>query len=194
MKRFHLVTLMVLSLAFIIELSSPALAQEKKVRKSLKASVSQTLGVDTDITFEFSRPGVKGRTIWGELEPYGMRPGNKYSKEKPFPWRAGANENTTIAFNNDVLIEGNKVPAGKYGIHMIPAEGKWTVIFNKKNEEWGSYSYDEKEDALRITVQPVAASHQEWLIYGFEKLDGNSAVAFLHWEKLKVPFSIKLAE
>ena len=194
MKRFHLVTLMVLSLAFIIELSSPALAQEKKVRKSLKASVSQTLGVDTDITFEFSRPGVKGRTIWGELEPYGMRPGNKYSKEKPFPWRAGANENTTIAFNNDVLIEGNKIAAGKYGVHMIPAESKWTVIFNKKNEEWGSYSYDEKEDALRITVQPVAASHQEWLIYGFEKLDGNSAVAFLYWEKLKVPFSIKLAE
>jgi DUF2911 family protein len=194
MKRLHLFTFILLAMAFMFELSSPALAQEKEVRKSLKAHVSQTVGVDTDVTFEFSRPGVKGRTVWGELVPYGMNEGNKYSKEKPFPWRAGANENTTVEFNNDVLIEGNKIAAGKYGVHMIPAESKWTVIFNKKNEEWGSYSYDEKEDALRITVQPVAASHQEWLNYGFEKLDGNSAVAFLHWEKLKVPFSIKLAE
>ncbi len=109
MKRFHLVTLIVLSLAFIIELSSPALAQEKKVRKSLKASVSQTLGVDTDITFKFSRPGVKGRTIWGDLEPYGLHEGNNYSKGKPYPWRAGANENTTIEFNNNLSIDGKKI-------------------------------------------------------------------------------------
>ena len=115
MKRLQLVTLLVLSLAFIIELSSPALAQEKKVRKSLKARVTQTLGVDTEVTFDFSRPGVKGRTIWGDLEPYGMHPGNKYSKGKPYPWRAGADENTTIEFNNDVLINGHKLPAGKYG-------------------------------------------------------------------------------
>ncbi len=194
MKRLHLLTLIILALSFMIELSSPALAQDKKVRKSLKASISQTLGVDTEVTFKFSRPGVKGRTIWGDLEPFGMHPGNKYSKGKPYPWRAGADENTTIEFNNDLLIDGNKVAAGKYGIHMIPAEGKWTVIFSKKNEEWGSYSYDEKEDALRIMVQPEEASHMEWLNYGFEKLDGNSAVAFLHWDKLKVPFSIKLAE
>ena len=92
MKRLHLITFIILAMAFMVELSSPALAQEKEVRKSLKSSVTQRLGVDTDITFEFSRPGVKGRTIWGDLEPYGMRPGNKYSKDNPYPWRAGARE------------------------------------------------------------------------------------------------------
>jgi len=194
MKRLHLFAFIILAMAFMVELSSPALAQKDKVRKSLKASLTQRLGLDTDITFEFSRPGVKGRTIWGELVPYGMNPGNKYSKEKPYPWRAGANENSTIEFNNDVLIEGNKIAAGKYGIHMIPAEEKWTVMFSKKNEEWGSFSYDENEDALRITVQPAKASHQEWLTFGFNNLEGSSAVAFLHWEKLIIPFSIKVAE
>ena len=194
MKRFHLLTLALLTFAFIVELSSPVLAQKDKVRKSLKASVTQRLGVDTDIKFNFSRPGVKGRTIWGELVPYGMNPGNKYSKDKPYPWRAGANENTTIEFNNDVLINGQKLTAGKYGIHMIPSEKEWTVIFSNKNDEWGSYSYDEKEDALRISVVPENAAHQEWLTFGFDNLESNSTLAFLHWEKLKIPFSIKLAE
>lgn len=194
MKRIHLYTFIILALAFMVELSSTALAQEKEVRKSLHATVTQRLGVDTDVTFDFSRPGVKGRTIWGDLEPYGMHPGNKYSKGKPYPWRAGANENTTIEFNNDLLIEGQKLPAGKYGIHMIPSQKQWTVIFSKKNSEWGSYSYDENEDALRITVVPEKAAHQEWLTYGFDNLDGNSALAFLHWEKLKIPFNVKVAE
>ena len=194
MKKLHLFNLVILTVAFIVELSSPVLAQKDKVRKSLKASVSQTIGIDTEVTFEFSRPGVKGRKIWGDLVPYGMNPGNKYSKDKPYPWRAGANENTTIEFNSDLMLDGNQVAAGKYGIHMIPAEDEWTVIFSKKNEEWGSYSYDEKEDVLRILVKPVESFHQEWLTFGFENLEGTSAIAFMHWEKLKIPFSIKLAE
>ena len=176
----------------IVPSSTPA--QDKKIRKSLRASVSQTLGVDTDITFEFGRPGVKGRTIWGDLEPYGMHPGNKYSDNKPYPWRAGADENTTITVSKDVKVEGNNLAAGKYSVHMIPSEGEWTVIFNKKNDGWGSYAYDEKEDAFRITVKPVQAPHQEWLIFGFDDLAGTSATAFLHWEKLKVPFKIEVAE
>ena len=110
MKRLHIFSLVVLAMAFIVELSSPALAQKGNVRKSLQASVTQTLGVDTKITFNFSRPGVKGRKIWGELVLYGMNPGNKYSKEKPYPWRAGANENTTIEINNDLTIDGQKSP------------------------------------------------------------------------------------
>jgi hypothetical protein len=77
---------------------------------------------------------------------------------------------------------------------MIPSKSAWTVIFNKKNEDWGSYKYDQNEDALRINIIPVKAEHMEWLFLGFEELTDNSATAFLHWEKLKVPFSIKLAE
>ena len=156
--------------------------------------IRDRLGVDTDITIEYSRPGVKGRKIWGELVPYGMAPGNRYSKDQPYPWRAGANENTTIEFNKDLLIEGNKLPAGKYGIHMIPSEEDWTIIFSAKNDAWGSYAYNQEEDALRIKVTPEKAPHQEWLRYGFDDLAGTSATAFLHWEELKVPFKISLPE
>ena len=194
MRRLQFFTLMVLTLAFVFELSSPSFAQKDKIRKSLNSRVTQTLGLDTDITFEFSRPGVKGRKVWGELVPFGMNPGNKYSKDKPYPWRAGANENSTIEFNQPVLIEGHQLPEGKYGIHMIPSKKAWTIIFSKKNSEWGSFSYDEKEDALRITVIPENAPHQEWLTYGFDNLEGKSALAFLHWEKLKIPFNVKVAE
>lgn len=194
MKRFGIVIIFILILAFVLDYQSSALAQSGRVRTSLKASVSQILSVDTEIKIVYGRPGVKGRTIWGDLVPYGLAPGNQYSKNKPFPWRAGANENTTIEFTNDVLINGKKLTAGKYSIHMIPSKDDWIVIFNTKNDAWGSYSYNQDEDALRITVSPVKVPHQEWLLYGFEDLNGTSATAFLHWEKLKIPFKIELAE
>jgi hypothetical protein len=193
MKR-NIVLGLVVVVAVGLAVSDSAFAQEKKVRPSLKASVSQTLGVDTEITIDYSRPGVKERKIWGELVPYGMAPGNKYSKEKPFPWRAGANEKTTIEISGDVLVDGNAIPAGKYSIHMIPSEKDWIVIFNKVSEGWGSYDYDEAEDALRVTVTPVEAPFQEWMRFGFGDLAGTSAVAFLQWDKLKVPFTIAVAE
>ena len=193
MKRSTVLGLVVV-LAVGFAVSSTAFAQEKKVRPSLHASVSQTIGVDTVITFDYSRPGVKERTIWGELVPYGLAPGNKYSEEKPFPWRAGANEKTTIAVSSDVFVDGKSLPAGKYSVHMIPSEKDWIVIFNKVSEGWGSYDYDEAEDALRVTVTPVKAPFQEWMRFGFGDLDGTSAVAFLQWDKLKVPFSIAVPE
>ena len=191
-RKIFLGLVVVLAVGFAV--SSTAFAQEKKVRPSLHASVSQTIGVDTDITFDYSRPGVKGRTIWGELVPYGLAPGNKYSEEKPFPWRAGANEKTTITVGSNVLVDGKPLPAGKYSIHMIPSEKDWIVIFNKVSEGWGSYDYDEAEDALRVKVTPVEAPFEEWMRFGFDDLAGTSAVAFLQWEKLKVPFTIALAE
>lgn len=194
MKRSALTFGLVLALAFLLVLPSAATAQEAKIPKSLKGSVMQRLGTDTDITITYSRPGVKGRKIWGELVPYGMAPGNKYSENKPYPWRAGANENTTIEFNKNVLIEGKPLPAGKYGIHMIPSEKDWTIIFSKNNSAWGSFTYKPEEDALRITVTPVKTPFQEWLEFGFDDLAGTSATAYLHWEELKVPFKIQLAQ
>ena len=170
-----------------------AFAQGDGPRASLMATVSQRLGTDIDITVVYSRPGVKGRVIWGDLVPYGMAPGNNYSNGNPFPWRAGANENTTIEFGSDLLIEGQRLPAGKYGIHMIPSESTWTIIFSNRNADWGSFSYNENEDALRVTVTPVAAAHQEWLMWGFDDLAGTSATTYLHWEELKVPLRIELA-
>ncbi len=167
-------------------------SQDKEPRKSLKASVSQTIGTDTEIKIVYSRPGVKGRVIWGELEPYGLHEGNKYSKNKPFPWRAGANENTTIEFSKDATVDGKDLAAGKYGLHMIPGEKEWVIIFSKKNDIWGSFAYDEANDALRITVTPTEAEHEEWLLYGFDDLAGISATVFLHWGKKKVPFKIEV--
>ena len=181
-----------LTLSFFLILPSASHAQQNKVRLSLKASVMQRLGVNTDITIVYSRPGVKGRKIWGGLVPYGMAPGNKESKGKPFPWRAGANENTTIEFSKDVLIEGKRLPAGKYGLFMIPSKKDWIIIFSKNSSAWGSFSYNKAEDALRITVKPVEAPHMEWLMYGFDHLAGTSATAYLWWDNLKVPFKIAL--
>lgn len=168
-------------------------AQSGTPKASPKATITQIIGVDTKVEINYSRPAVKGRKVWGGIVPFGLAEGVSYSKNKPFPWRAGANENTTIEFNNDVKFDGKTLPAGKYGIHMIPAkDGNWTIIFSKKSDIWGSYAYDAKNDGLRIKVRAVASSHEEWLRYGFDKVDGNSAVAFLKWEKLKIPFTISL--
>jgi hypothetical protein len=191
MNRLGIFNFFLISFVLLI-LPSTTFAQGEEVRASLRASVMQRIGINTDITIEYSRPGVKGRKIWGELVPYGMTPGNEYSEGKPFPWRAGANENTTIELSKDVLLEGKNLTAGKYGLHMIPSEKDWIVILSKNSSAWGSYSYNEKEDVLRVTVTPVKAPHMEWLMYGFEDLTGTSATAFLHWGSLKVPFKIEL--
>ncbi len=181
-----------LILSALMMVASASSAQQNKVRLSLKASVMQRIGVNTDITIDYSRPGVKGRRIWGGLVPYGLAPGNKESKGKPFPWRAGANENTTIQFSKDVIVEGHELPAGKYGLFMIPGKKEWVIIFSKDNSAWGSFSYNQADDALRITVKPVEAPHMEWLMYGFDHLAGTSATAYLWWDNLKVPFNISL--
>ena len=191
MKRFTTFGFFLI-LGVLLVLPATSFAQGNQVRASLKASVSQTLGVDTNITIVYSRPGVKGRKIWGELVPYGLAPGNRYSKDQPYPWRAGANENTTIEFNKDIMIEGNKLAAGKYSIHMIPSEKDWIVIFNTKTDGWGSFAYTQEEDALRVTVTPKKAPPMEWLAFGFADLAGTSAVGYLHWEELMVPFKIEL--
>jgi hypothetical protein len=193
MKRLSSILIFLSFVLFMFETTTVE-AQEGKPRPSLNASVTQIIGADTDITIVYSRPGVKGRKIWGDLVPYGLAPGNRYSKDKPFPWRAGANENTTIEFKSNLLIEGQKISAGKYSIHMIPSEKDWVVIFNKKNDGWGSFAYNQEEDALRVTVTPVKTTQQEWLLYGFEDLGGTSATCYLHWEKVKVPFKVKLSE
>ncbi|OGD24534.1 MAG: hypothetical protein A2Y69_10640 [Candidatus Aminicenantes bacterium RBG_13_59_9] len=194
MKRYRLIVGVALCLAFLLTLPTVGPAQEAKIRASLKAGVMQTLGTDAVIKIEYGRPGVKGRKIWGDLVPYGLAPGNKYSENKPYPWRAGANENTIIESNKDLLIEGKPLPAGKYSIHMIPGETEWIVIFNTNNSTWGSYTYKQEEDALRVTVKPVKAPFKEWMEFGFDDLAGTSATAYLHWVELKVPFKVQLAQ
>jgi hypothetical protein len=152
-------------------------------RESQKASVMQRIGI-TDITVNYSRPGVKGRKIWGELVPF--------DGGKPIPWRAGANENTTITFSHDVSIEGKPLAAGTYGLHTIPSATDWTIIFSKNSTSWGSYSYKESEDALRVTVKQRTGESREDLTYTFEDVKPESATLQLAWEKVQVPINISV--
>lgn len=192
MQRINVVFFLLFLGIFMV--SSLVVGQDKEPKKSPKATASQTIGIDTEVTFEFSRPSVKGRVIWGELVPWGFAEGNKYSDEKPYPWRGGANENSTIEFTSDLLIEGNKVEAGKYSIHFKPGEKEWVVMINSVNDKWGSYTYDPANDVASFTVTPVEAPQQEMLIYGFEDYDGYTATAYLLWDKLKVPFEIEVVK
>jgi DUF2911 family protein len=144
---------------------------------SPKATISQTVGV-TDVTISYHRPAVNKRKVWGELVPYKN------------VWRAGANENTTITFSSPVTVEGKTLAAGTYGVHMFPAEGDWEVAFSTQHQAWGSFSYDPKEDAARVTVHPRPAPFEERLSYRFDDPTENDVTAVLHWEKLEVPFKI----
>jgi len=146
-------------------------------RISQRATVIQRVGM-TDVTITYHEPLAGGREIWGKIVPYGK------------VWRAGANENTTITFSDDVSVEGKPLAAGTYGLHTIPDKDQWTVIFSKNSTSWGSFSYDEKEDALRVTVKPQAAEFREALTYTFDDIKPESAAATLRWEKIAVPFHV----
>jgi len=148
-------------------------------RVSQRGTVSQRIGL-TDITITYHRPEVGGREIWGKTVPFGK------------VWRSGANENTTITFTDDVSVEGKPLAAGTYGLHTIPDKDQWTIIFSKNSTSWGSFSYDEKEDALRVSVKPHAAEPFEALTYVFDDVKPDSALATLRWEKLAVPFRVSV--
>ena len=158
-----------------------------------KAAVSERIGI-TDITIHYDRPGVKGRDgqIWGKLIPVGYSD-QGFGNTKQAPWRAGANENTTIEFSDDVKIEGHDLPAGKYGFFIAYDPNECTLIFSKNNSSWGSFYYDPKEDALQVKVKPVATDKSmEWLKYEFINQNENSAVIALQWEKLMIPFKVEV--
>ena len=146
-------------------------------RASQHATVMQRIGI-TDITINYHRPLANGRQIWGKVVPYGQ------------VWRAGANENTTITFTDPVTIEGQALDKGTYGLHMIPGENQWTVIFSRDSTSWGSFSYKDKDDALRVKVKPQAAELHDALAYDFDDVKADSTVVTMRWEKVAVPFRV----
>ena len=147
---------------------------------SPKASVSQTVGL-TDITISYHRPAVNKRKIWGGLVPYNE------------VWRAGANENTTIAFSTPVTVGGKTLPAGTYGLHMLPTEKDWSVMLSTVSGAWGSFSYDEKEDAVRFTATPsMVPGNEERLEYRFEDPTDDSVNVVMSWEKVRLSFPIRV--
>jgi len=145
--------------------------------QSQHAVITQRLGL-TDITINYHRPLVNDRPVWGKLVPYGQ------------VWRAGANENTTVTFTDPVTIEGQPLDKGTHGLHMIPGQDQWTVIFSKMSTAWGSFSYKQDEDALRVTVKPQTAEFHDALTYDFDDLKPDSTVVTLRWEKVAVPFKV----
>jgi len=148
-------------------------------RASQHALVSQRIGI-TDITINYHRPLANGRQIWGKVVPYGQ------------VWRAGANENTTITFTDPVTIEGQALDKGTYGLHMIPGENQWTVIFSKDSTAWGSFSYKQEEDALRVTVKPQATDAHDALAYDFNDVKADSTIVTMSWDKVAVPFKVQV--
>jgi tetratricopeptide (TPR) repeat protein len=158
-----------LAQSFVLDLPLP----------SQRVEVSQTIGI-TDVRINYHRPLVKDRKIWDGVVPYGK------------VWRAGANENTTISFSDPVQIENKPLEKGTYGLHMIPNADEWTVIFSKNSTSWGSFTYDQAEDALRVSVKPKTADMHNALTYEFAELQPDSAVVEMKWEKIAVPFKVSV--
>lgn len=158
-----------------------------------KAFTGERIGI-TDVSIHYDRPAVKKREgqIWGNLVHAGFID-QGFGTSKSAPWRAGANENTVIEFSTDVKVEGKDLPAGTYGLFVAYDPAECTVIFSKNHSSWGSYFYDEKEDALRVKVKPVATDKSvERLKFEFLDQTDNSATIALLWEKLMIPFTVSV--
>jgi len=159
-----------------------------------RATISEEVGI-TSITIKYSRPDVNKREgkIWGDgnVVTYGFSTQNYITNKNTSPWRAGANENTIISFEHDVKIEGQPLKAGTYALFMAMGADNVTLIFSTKSEAWGSFYYDEKYDALRVNVKPVALDKSvEYLKYEFIEHKEKYCVIAMQWEKLSVPFKV----
>ena len=180
-------------------------AQLRLPRPSQWASVTQTIGV-TDITINYSRPAVKGRPIFGEvsendnyvkgeatLDDQYKRPKDMVIVPYGHVWRTGANEATQFITTDDVLINGQKLPAGKYSLHTVPGKDEWTIIFNSDAGQWGSFDYDASKDVLRVKTKPQWVNdNQELLLYSFEPTADNATNVNIRWEKVRVPFTVQV--
>lgn len=170
MRRLMIATLTLLA-------TTAVFAQVRSPRVSPSATLTQTVGL-TDVTIKYSRPGVKGRTIWGDLVPLGK------------VWRTGANEATTITFSDDVWINGQKLAKGTYSLHTTPGTDMWKVHFNSVADQWGSYSYDASKDVLTVDAKPERAEFREWMGFEVPEMTTDTAKVVLRWENVAVPFTI----
>lgn len=191
---------------FVLCFAASTFAQVKTPRPSQKASVTQTLGV-TDVTITYSRPGVKGRKIWGDplpeqtakgeatLDNQNERPKNAVIVPYGHMWRTGANEATMFVVTDDVLINDQRLPAGSYSLHTIPNKNEWTIVFNGTANQWGSFNYDPAKDTLRVKAKPQTVSeNQEYLAFTIDPLGEDTARVNIRWEKLSVPFTVKVSD
>lgn len=161
-----------------------------------RSTVTQQIGL-VRVSLDYSSPDVhapngddrRGK-IWGGLVPYGMTNLGFGTCGDQCPWRGGANENTVFTTSHDVKVQGQPLPAGSYGLHFIPGQDEWTVVFSKNHTSWGSFFYDAKEDALRVQAKPEKSEYHEWLTYEFTDRHPDKATVALKWEDLQVPFTV----
>lgn len=173
----------------MLTFSLNGLAQLDTPQGSQRATISQRVGI-SDVTISYSRPSVNGREIWGKLIPYGMN-NLGFGTSTAAPWRAGANENTTITFTHDAKVEGKPIKAGTYGLHIeVKPNDKATLILSNDANAWGSFFYDEKNDALRADISTSTITHHELLTFEFNNVKANSTEASLAWETKSFPFTI----
>ena len=193
---------------FVLCLAVSASAQVVLPRPSQKASVMQRIGV-TDVTIRYSRPGVKGRKIWGDplpeqastakgeatLDDQNARPKTAVIVPYGHVWRTGADDATMFVISDEVLINGQKLPGGSYSLHTIPGKDEWTIVFNGTANQWGSFDYDPAKDTLRVKVKPQwVNTSEEWLSYSFDPVGEDSAQVNIRWEKISVPFTVKVPD
>jgi len=166
------------ALVLAAALTPAALAAVQLPQVSPAAGVMQEIGVSR-VKIYFHRPSVQGRKIWGDLVPYGK------------VWRLGANEATTIEIPHEAVLDGNKVPAGKYSLFAIPEADQWTLILNKVADQWGAYSYKPEQDLLRFKVKPQDAPHREYFDIDIVPVSDKAMRVDVMWEKVRVPFTIE---
>lgn len=188
-------------LGLSLALATPAVAQVRGLTlppsgDNQHSVVTQYIG-PVAVTIDYNSPDVHSPTgddrsgkIWGALVPYGMANLGFGTCGDQCPWRGGANENTVFRVSHAVKVQGQPLPAGSYGLHFIPGQQEWTVVFSRNSTSWGSFFYDAKEDALRVTAKPEASEHHEWLTYEFTDRQPAKATVALKWEKLALPLAI----
>ena len=193
----------VAGLAAALALPAPVPAQSLTLPPNggnQKAAVSQWIGpVRVDVTFhspDVTSPSGEDRhgKIWGQLVPWGYANLGFGTCGDKCPWRGGANENTVFEVSHDVMVEGKPLAAGAYGLHFLPGKEEWVVIFSRNSTSWGSFFYDEAEDALRVTVKPVAHPYTHWLTYEFLDREKDHATLQLQWEDLAVPIQVSVPD
>ena len=202
LKRSIVVTFAFAFILAAVELAS-AQARPPVPRASQKSTVAHTVGT-TDVSIVYSRPAAKGRLVYGDwpgggsgeatIDNQNARPAGAPLVAWGRVWRTGANEATLFTVNDDVLINGQPLAAGTYSLHSIPGKDEWTFIFNKDDGQWGSFTYDASKDALRVKSKPTWTGNWELLTFGIDAPEGDTATVMLHWEKLSVPFTVKVKD
>lgn len=168
-----------LALCMPLVMATAAVAQVETPRVSPGATVSQKVGT-TDVTVRYHRPAVKGRAIWGAVVPFDQ------------VWRLGANDATVLELADDCRVAGHPVPAGRYALFAIPGRAEWTLILNRRADQWGAYAYAQEQDLLRFTVQPGAAAATEWLTFDITPTGPGSAEVAMRWAELRVAFPVEV--